>query len=250
VELGLTGLLVLIVFVLMIGWQLLRKPITPHSFLSAGALGLLFIHSNLEFPLWYPWFLFLAFMLVAPIFPVWAVRSDVSFLKPAVGLVIMLMTVALIVNVGSQYRTIAEVAMNPEPDENDYNSLGYLANDSLMGPYAILRRYYDFAPAASNLEWQLREVRRVKAWQSRDLVMMREFSLLALQGNVGAACSVARQTAYRYPQSAPIMLEHAMLAKNLKPDEVVKLAECIETGLEPRGETIPSMEQKNNRTLN
>tara|TARA_R100000501_G_scaffold12015_1_gene22597 strand:- start:421 stop:582 length:162 start_codon:yes stop_codon:yes gene_type:complete len=43
------------------------------------------------------------------------------------------------------------------------------------------------------------------------------------------------------------MLEHAVLAKTLAPTEVIELAECIEKGLEPRSETIPSIEKKNKR---
>tara|TARA_R110000823_G_scaffold178979_2_gene311377 strand:+ start:633 stop:2459 length:1827 start_codon:yes stop_codon:yes gene_type:complete len=250
VELGLLGLILLLVLLGAIGWRVLRTPIDSDSFFIAGALGIIFIHSFLEFPLWYPWFLFLTWFLITPLFPVYAVKSDLRYLKLVTGCLIGLMTVGLLVNVGGQYRTIVRVAVDPSPDDKAYQSLALLANDSLMGPYAVLRRYRDFAPEESNLDWQLREVQRIKVWQPRDLVLLREYSLLVLKRDVAGACEAGKQTAYRYPRSAPIMLEHAMLSKKLKPAEVIRLAECIERGLAPWGETVPSMKKRNLESQN
>ena len=245
VELGLLGLIPLMVLLWAIGWRVLRRPIDSDSFFVAGALGIIFIHSFLEFPLWYPWFLFLTWLLITPLFPVYAVKSELHYLKPVTGCLIGVITIGLLVNVGSQYRTIVRVAVDPSPDAKAYQSLALLANDSLMGPYAVLRRYRDFAPEEFNLDWQLKEVRRIKAWQPRDLVLLREFSLLVLKSDITGACEAGRQTAYRYPKSAPIMLEHAIISQKLEPAEVIRLAECIEKGLAPWGETIPSMKKRN-----
>lgn len=245
VELGLLGLILLMILLGAIGWRVLRRPIDSDSFFVAGALGIIFIHSFLEFPLWYPWFLFLTWFLITPLFPVYAVKSELHYLKPVTGCLIGLMTIGLLVNVGSQYRTIVRVAVDPSPDAKAYQSLALLANDSLMGPYAVLRRYRDFAPEESSLDWQLKEVQRIKAWQPRDLVLLREYSLLVLKRDITGACEAGRQTAYRYPKSAPIMLEHAMISQKLKPVEVIRLAECIEKGLAPWGETVPSMKKRN-----
>ena len=139
--------------------------------------------------------------------------------------------------------------MASDPNEEQYLSLSLLANDSLMGPYAILRKYRDFAPESTNLDWQLNEAQRMKAWQPRDLVLLREYSILVLKGDVDEACNAAETTAYRYPRSAPIMLEHAIKSGVLTPQQTIRLANCIEMGLAPRGETIPSVQQKNQRSL-
>lgn len=245
VELGLLGLMLLLVLLGAVGWRILRRPIDSDNFFVAGALGIIFIHSFLEFPLWYPWFLFLTWFLITPLFPVYSVKSELRYLKPVTGCLIGLMTIGLLVNVGGQYRTIVRVAVDPSPDAKAFQSLALLANDSLMGPYAVLRRYRDFAPEESNLDWQLKEVQRIKAWQPRDLVLLREYSLLVLKRDLAGACEAAEQTAYRYPKSAPIMLEHAMISQKLSPAGVIKLAECIEMGLGPWGETVPSMKKSN-----
>ena len=249
VEFGLIGLSVLIVGIFFTIKVALTKVIDRRRFFAIGCLGIIFIHSNLEFPLWYPWFLIVTCLLLVSLFETRPVYADTKFLKPALGLLVSLTTIALVINLGSQYARIVQVAMTPDPDEEQFLSLSLLANDSLMGPYAILRRYRDFAPETTNLDWQLKEARKMKQWQPRDLVLLREYSILVLKGDVDEACNAAQSTAYRYPISAPIMLEHAVKSGVLNPQQTVRMANCIERGLAPRGETIPSVQQKNQRSL-
>jgi len=245
VEFGLVGLGVVVAFVVSIAVAALKAPMNLPRFFSIGGIGLLFIHSNLEYPLWYLWFLVLFCLLLTNLFDVKELKGNSTWLKPAVGIAGLLMTLALLVNVGHQYVRITDVALSPQRDKQDYQTLSFLANDSLMGPYAVLRKYRDFAPESTNIDWQLREVRRMKNWQPRDLVVLREFSLLILKQDVIGACKVAEHSAYRYPHSGPIMLEHSLLAGTLLPVQVAEIANCIERGLSPRGETIESMQIKN-----
>lgn len=249
VEFGILGLLIVTAFVISIGWVALTRPFDLKSFFSVGVLGVIFIHSNLEFPLWYPWFLVITCLFLANLFDVNSLRAETKALKPILGVVVAIMTVALVVNVSYQYVRIIKVAVDPDPKEAEFRSLALLANDSLMGPYAVLRKYRDFAPESTNLEWQLNEARRMKTWQPRDLVLLREYSILILKGDVESACEAAQSTAYRYPKSAPIMLEHSVKSKVLSPFEIVQVANCIELGLAPRGETIPTMQEKNQRVM-
>lgn len=249
VEFGLVGVSVAVVFVFFIAYLGLRSSIDLPRFFSIGALGLLFIHSNLEFPLWYLWFLILFCLLLTNLFDVREYRGESSWLKPALGLTGMAMIVALVINTGSQYSRVVQVAMDSDRDRSDFQALSILANDSLMGPFAILRKYRDFAPESSNIEWQLREVRRIKAWNPKDLVVLREFSLLVLGGDITSACKVAKEVAYRYPNSAPIMLDHILLVEGLPAADIAGLLNCIEAGLAGRGETILSMQKKNESLL-
>ncbi len=245
VEFGLVGLAVVLAFVVSIALAALKAPMNLPRFFSIGGIGLLFIHSNLEFPLWYLWFLVLFCLLLTNLFDVKELKGHSKWLKPVVGVCGLLMVMALLINVGYQYVRITDVAMSSQRDKQDYQALSFLANDSLMGPYAVLRKYRDFAPESTNIDWQLLEVRKMKAWQPRDLVVLREFSLLILKQDMLEACEVAEHSAYRYPHSAPIMLDHSLLADTLTPAQVAKVANCIEKGLAPRGETIQSMQIKN-----
>lgn len=245
VEFGLVGLAIVLAFIGGVASMVLRAPMGVPQFFSIGGLGLLFIHSNLEYPLWHLWFLVLFCLLLTNLFGVREFKGDSKWLKPVVGFSGLLMIIVLLVNVGYQYARIVDVAQKPQRDSEDLQALSFLANDSLIGPYAVLRKYRDFAPEITNIEWQLREVRRMKAWQPRDLVVLREFSLLVLKRDTRGACAVAEQSAYRYPRSGPIMLDHSLLADVLSSGQVAEIANCIEKGLARRGETILSMQKKN-----
>ncbi|MTI76265.1 MAG: hypothetical protein FH754_02915 [Marinobacter sp.] len=249
VELGLFGLVTLIALVASVAIVALKPVMDLPRFFSIGGIGLIFIHSNLEFPLWYLWFLILFCLFLTNLFEIRKYRGDSKWLKPGIGVSGLIMIGALLINTGSQYVQIVQVAMDSRRDRDDFQTLAILANDSLMGPYAILRKYRDFAPESSSIDWQLREVKRMKAWQPTDLVVLREFSLLVLKQDVEGACIVAGEAAYRYPHSAPIMLDHSLIAGSLSPGEITRLLNCIEDGLAPRGETISSMQQKNKSRL-
>lgn len=249
VEFGLVGLLILIALVASIAIVALKPAMDLSRFFSIGGIGILFIHSNLEFPLWYLWFLSLFCLFLTNLFEVRQYRGDSKWLKPGIGIAGLIMIGALLINTGSQYIQIVQVAMDSRRDRDDFQTLAILANDSLMGPYAILRKYRDFAPESSSIEWQLREAKRMKAWQPTDLVVLREFSLLVLKQDLQEACIVAEKVAYRYPHSAPIMLDHALIAGSLSPSEITRILNCIEEGLAPRGETVVSMQQKNKSKL-
>ena len=249
VEFGLFGLVTLIALVASVAVVGFKPSMNLSRFFSIGGIGLLFIHSNLEFPLWYLWFLILFCLFLTNLFEVRQYRGDSKWLKPGIGIAGLVMIGGLLINTGSQYLQIVQVAMDSRRDRDDFQKLAILANDSLMGPYAVLRKYRDFAPESSNIEWQLREAKRMKAWQPTDLVVLREFSLLVLKQDVKAACIVAGEVAYRYPYSAPIMLDHALIADSLSPSEITRLLNCIEDGLAPRGETISSMQQKTKSKL-
>ncbi|MCK0107109.1 Wzy polymerase domain-containing protein [Marinobacter sp. S0848L] len=249
VEFGVFGLVLILIGICYIVKVALSKPMDSSRFVAIGGLGVVFVHSNLEFPLWYPWFLIMTCLLMVSLFDVKSLYAETKHLKPILGSIITIMAVALVINLSAQYGRIVKVAVTPDPDREQLASLSLLANDSLMGPYAILRKYRDFAPETTNLDWQLNEARRMKLWQPRDLVVLREYSILVLKGDVNEACQVAESIAYRYPAAAPIMLDHALKSVVLKPQETIVLAKCIERGLAPRGETIPSMQSKNQDAL-
>ena len=251
VELGFLGLFLAFATIITIAFKALKNPMTLPRFFSIGGIGILFIHSNLEFPLWNLWFLILLCFFLTNLFDVKCFKADAKWLKPTMGFVGFLMIVILLLNVGYQYFSIVNLASKSEPTQKDYQSISFLANDSLMGPYAVLRKYHDFAPESGNLDWQLREVRKMKSWQPRDLVVLREFSLMVLKNDIPGACNAAQKSAFRYPSSASIMLDHSLLAKTLSAGQIAEIANCIEKGLAPHGETILTIQNQNKiRALN
>ena len=244
VELGVIGVSVFSLFVFWVINVFFRQNLELVRLTLMLVLGVIFIYSNLEYPLWYPWFLFLAGMALALVFKSNCFPGQSESLKPISGVVTFFILAMLVLNVGNQYLKIVDVALDDSKGKSGYQQLSLLANDGLMGPYSVLRKYYDYAPESENIDWQLAQVQKMKQWQPRDLVLLREYTLLLMSGDIESACASAKSVAYRYPNSAPIMVDHAVISGSVNMAEVANLAECIDAGLEPWDENLVSIKLK------
>lgn len=245
VEQGLLGLffvLGVLIVVLARLWALRSSSIfVPVS----GILGVIFLHSNLEFPLWYPWFLFVLVIAAVPLFGVVKVQLSSGLMRKSVGGLVMIVTLGVAVNIGTQIWTITSTPLKPDRGESDYTDLALLANDSLLGPFAVLSRYQSFSPEFANLEWQLREVRKMKSWRPVDIVVVREFTLLAMMGRVDEACKASTEIAARFPVAGPVMLDKSRRVGSFVELDHIRISGCIEDGLNRWGESIASIRKKN-----
>lgn len=245
VEQGLLGLLLVLgVFVVVMVklWNLRSSPIfVPVS----GILGVIFFHSNLEYPLWYPWFLFVLVIAAVPLFGISKVKLSPGLMRKSVGGLVMIVTLGVTVNVVTQIWTITSMPLKADRGESDYTELALLANDSLLGPFAVLSRYQSFSPEFTNLEWQLREVRRMKSWRPVDIVVVREFTLLAMMGRLDEACKASTEIAARFPVAAPIMIDKSKRVGSFVELDQIRISGCIEDGLNRWGESIASIRKKN-----
>lgn len=249
VEWGLVGLTVVVgicVSVMRRLWRFRKQPQTPYI---ATVLAVLFLHSMTEYPLWYPWFLFVTALFMVPLYGYWKVPVTSRWLFPAAGILVLVVTGLVGWNVASNAWAIQQVATSDEQTREQYRELSLLANDSLLGPYAVLTKYRAFPPEKTNLEWQLKEVRRIANWRPLDLVKVREATLLMMLNRVDEACEVSRNTSEHYPASAPILVEKAVRIEVVDMAEVATIANCVEEGLAVWDETLTSMQQKNQERI-
>lgn len=245
IETGFIGLSVFLAILVSIGWQVLKRPIDTNRLFLTGAVGLLLIHSNLEFPLWYAWFLMLFGLLLLPLYENRLVENDSRRTKPFVGATCLLITVIMLISVGTSYGSFARIALKENHNIDDFMRMVGLSEHGSLGPYASLWRYREFAPVTVDLERQLDEVKRIVNWQPRDLVMLRQYSLYLMADRLDDACDVATQTARRYPGSAPFMVDHVREKKLAPAADLPKLQACIEDGLSIRGKTLTGVRIEN-----
>lgn len=238
VEAGLVGLLVLTFIFVSIGWQILRRPLGANRLFLAGCIGLLFIQSNLEFPLWYAWFLMLFGLLMLPLYENRRAKIDSRLTKPFVGGGCIVITLIVLLSVGTSYASFARIALKQDHEINDFMQLMRLSEHGLFGPYASLWRYREFEPVTVDLEEQIEEVEQVANWQARDLVMLRQYFLYLMDDRLEDACAVGRQTARRYPGAAPFMIDHVREKRRAPESALPRLKECIDDGLSVRGKTL------------
>lgn len=238
IETGFIGLAVFLAILVSIGWQVLKRPVDNNRLFLAGAVVLLLIHSNFEFPLWYAWFFMLFGLLLLPLYENRLVENDSRRTKPFVGGVCLLITLIMFVSVGASYASFTRIASKENHDIDDFMQLMVLSENPLLGPYTSLWRYREFAPVTVDLEGQLDEVERIVKWQARDLVMLRQYSLYLMADRLDDACDVATQTARRFPGAAPFMIDHVREKGLATAADLPQLQACIEEGLSIRDKTL------------
>lgn len=250
VEYGLLGVFLLFVVFGLLAFEALRHKFEYERLFLIVGLAILFIHSNLEYPLWYTWFLFLFVVFATALLPVKQVQLDTGpQVKKRLSLLVVVVTVLLSLSLLLQYQRILSAKKASATDVAAYQSLLFMADNSLMGPYATLVRFRKFAPEAGAFTEQMAEVEQMLAWQPRDMVMVRKYSLYLLMKNYKAACEQAELTAFRFPRSGPIMLEHVQLLGQVPKYNQKQIETCVINGLAKRGETLESAEEKNKQYL-
>lgn len=250
VETGLLGLLTLLVIVGILFFNVWQQRHTAWGVSALGGLGVIFVHSMVEYPLWYPWYLAVATLLAVPLFRTRKVSVTSPWLFSTAGVAALMVIAGLTWNLGGQARTILETAVRNDASEMAYRRLALLANDGLLGPYAVLAKYRRFSPETTNLDWQLREVRRISEWRPLDVVQLREVTLLLMMGKLDSACTKAHEIVQRYPTAGPIVLEKAVLIKRMDAPQLARLSGCVEEALQVWGETLESMQKKNDERAN
>lgn len=249
VEQGVIGLAVAVGILALVVIRLWRIRRQPYALPLAGALGVLFLHSNVEFPLWYPWFTFVFVGLALPLFDSVRVPVTSPRLLTLMAVLMLAFVGAFGANLGYQAWHIVDVAAARTPDREDRLRLRRLEHDGLMGPYATLVKYRQFSPSSLALEEQLEQARRTAAWRPLDLVKVRQTMLLVMAGRGNTACEAARRTTERYPAAGPILAQKVIAASMRADVELARFMGCIEAGLEPWGIDLATMQQRNQQRI-
>jgi hypothetical protein len=187
----------------------------------------------------------LAILLAAPLFRTRRISVTSPWLFSISGVAVLVVVSGLTWNLGGQAQTIVKTAFSDDDSEMSYRRLALLANDGLLGPYAVLAKYRRFSPEKTNLEWQLKETQRISEWRPLDVVQLREVTLLLMMGEVDQACEKTREMVQRYPSAGPLILEKAVRIKKVDIPEVARLSVCVEEALQVWDETLESMRERN-----
>ncbi|WP_158227146.1 O-antigen ligase family protein [Mangrovitalea sediminis] len=204
-----------------------------YSWLIGGVL-VLALHSMVEYPLWYPWFLGLLAVLLIPICGVSEIQGGKESSKRIVAVFVFVFLLLFLFDVGGQARLIAKVAYSKKQDRHDYIALSLMGSHALLGPYATLVKYRMFSPEKGNLNGQLRQVDKMMSWRPFDLVFMRKFTIEAMMGDVSAACVTATELSKLYTFAAPLIMTKATMIHGLDANNIGAIYSCVSKGLAER----------------
>lgn len=202
-ETGIAGFSIL--FGLIIGWirQFKEPGFSLHGWFIAAALLVLFVHSNLEFPLWYSYFLGIAAVMlglgdnrtIRLTFTPWLGQLGVGLALFISGFILFftLMGFRSLANAPSTY-------IETDAQETVY-SLLRIANNPLLEPYAEAMLTTVMPLSKDGIEEKLRISTRAFKRNPTAFIAYKHATLLALNGQSQEANELLEHSARAYPDT-------------------------------------------------
>ena len=203
-EFGVAGLLILLLGGAVWLWGCARRPVTLAGWWVAAVLAVLFLHSLLEYPLWYANFLGIAAILVG------AVEAHMhrlrlrGFLHAAFGLMLLLSGVAAIriLNAYTQLEGLLQyrqVKISPQEIDRVLQQVG---QESLLAPYSDFAYALAIVLSREAIDEKIALNELVMRFAPTREMVYRQALLLGLQGERDAAQSMLKRALVVYPTGA------------------------------------------------
>lgn len=208
-ETGLAGLAVL--FGTMVAWVLrvYRAENSIYHWWGYAIVGVLYIHSLLEYPLWYAYFLGIAALVLGMLDP-GRYRLELATLGRVSVLSTLLLGALSLQQLYSVYGTLERLsALRPGPGDNaaymeQFNrGLRAIQNQALLQPYANLYTSALIVVSAENLDSKLQLNGEVERFAPIGSVVYRQAMLLAQHGDDDAARAQMQRAVWSYPAEFP-----------------------------------------------
>ena len=204
-ELGIIGLLLLVLLLASWFWQFLRGILTPNSWLIIGVLLILFIHSNLEYPLWYSHFLGVAAIMLG----LGDNRTMRVTFTPWLGqtafAAIMVLAFGILAMAYGSFLKLENVnilILEPGPEEAA-KRLWAISRNPLLTPWAEAAMATHASPNKDNIDQHLAHTSRVMHYQPHPIKVHRHIVFLAFADRIEESVSLLRLAAAAYPGSFP-----------------------------------------------
>lgn len=221
-ELGIAGLLVLLL--LLVTWlkQFLKNWTTPGGWFVATVLLVLFIHGNLEYPYWYSYFLgILAIFLALGD----TRRVQITFTPRlgqigAVASLFLLFAILAMTLDGYRQLTKVNVQILAQSPEQAGRTLHAISMNPLLTPWAEAAMTTHGQPDKNNIKQQVALTTRVMRYQPDQVKVYRQIVYLALAGEEDDALSLLKHSATAY---APVFPHYVCSFKGLPDKEIFSL---------------------------
>ena len=218
-----TGILGLGIFIFLIaGWvrQFRHTPPSSHAWFIVSALLVLFLHSNLEYPLWYSFFLGIAAFLLA----LGDTRTIQFAFSPHLGRTTLVMALMLIgstlITTLISFRQISEL---PSPHINMQEQVNMLlahGRNPILNPYADIVLAAMMPMTKDAIEDKLAVTTRVFHRNPDWYKAYKQTAFLALSGKIDESKELLDKVALTYPDKlVPYLAE----LKNLPDPEIQQL---------------------------
>ncbi|WP_309045399.1 PglL family O-oligosaccharyltransferase [Marinobacter sediminicola] len=199
IEFGVVGMLFILACCLYIARMVFRAEMSVTNSFLVSIIGVLGLHSLVEFSLWSLPFL--------SVFVISVSLLDKSFLikfsdfKVKRGIVVLCLIVFLPLGgyVGRDALTVIGIMYKQNPDSNDRFALDDVRRSSIIGDKAASVLILKFQPPISGMSNALAQMRKLADWRPEPLFVLRKSSLLAATGQYEEACLAITHMIKLYP---------------------------------------------------
>jgi len=230
-EMGLAGVLVLLVTLGMWLWQSVRTPHTIYHWWGYAVMSVLGIHSMLEYPLWYAYFLGVAAIMLGMLDSS-AYRLELRGLGRLSVSAILLLGLISLVQFRQGYQHLEHALTSRAQSAEDKNSaqrirdgLLQVSNNPLLRPYAelFLNNWIDVN--AENLDKKLALNERTVKFIPISSVVYRRAWLLALANRQDEARLQVERSIWSYPGDFPAQEKELRVLAQKDPEHFSALLE-------------------------
>lgn len=241
-ETGIAGLLALFVSLGVWFYGLRRVPSNAAHWWGYSALGVLAIHSLLEYPLWYTYFLAVAAVLLGA-FDETRYRLAIPKLWRLAQLAILLLGLVSLIQLRDDFRQLKGTsAIDSASDATEANrrireNLLALQNSSLLSPYAEMLILSLAEVNADHLKQKIALGENVMHFDPVAPVVYRQTFFLAQDGQLEQAKRLLEQAVWSYPDNR----DAHQLLQNLAEKDPARFSALLEFALQK--------EQEHNRAV-
>ena len=236
-ETGVAGTLIIVGAVLAWLAGLRRTQLDPAWWWLLSALAVIGIHSLLEYPLWYAYFLGPAALLLGlgaqyalPVRFAGAARAAV-----ALALLVGCINLAAVVPAYRNFERLVFSVRPPATSDSAFaQALTNVHAEPLLKPYVELAVAYGVSVDREQLDDKLDLVTRVMHFAPVDVVVYRQALLLALAGRADAARGQLERSLRVYPQWRAAIVAELQLLAHRYPAEMTPLLELATSKIAER----------------
>ncbi|MYL25536.1 MULTISPECIES: PglL family O-oligosaccharyltransferase [Halomonadaceae] len=201
-EQGIIGLGIFLALIFWLAVRVFRLTKNAEWFWVASVLGIFFLFSNVEYPLWYLHYLVLFLGVLTFALPVFYFRVSSRLLAGASSVAVLVTFLFLGAGVLRGYYVFATAYMNPNWDQERIKQIQAWRSSSFVGPYGDLLVYQYLLPTEGGYEQQLNQVQRVIEWRPQGSALSTKVMLLALLERHDEACQFAEKAIPFIPSTA------------------------------------------------
>jgi O-antigen ligase len=231
IEFGVFGFLFILACYLYIARVVLTAIKSESNIFLISIVGILGLHSLVEFSLWSLPFLATFIAAISLLDRSYSITFSDYKIKRIIVVFFLIVFLPLGVYVGRDAVTVLDVMYNKAPDSSDRFALQDVRRSSIIGGKATSVLVLKFQPPILGRENALAQMEKISGWRPEPLFLLRKSSLLAATGRHEEACSSIAHMIKVYPVTLePIQKELKYYSEKLGIDSNVYY-ECIFRGV-------------------